>query len=302
MTGVLFQPLRVFTIYGKQLAVWELFDSGMAMRRFPNEDLPRHLQVTSDHVQAVGTMWENGFAELTDRLNHLIAEIHPEEPHLGLPVTDRRTGQSLQSHFELFRAALPVVLCQRIIRHVDLFSMQESSGRRRRVARIPLRDDNRVYPWALGQVALGVKSGNLDIDYKRETDRLVAMRPTAQWLVQNVIKPTKSHASVWRKLIHTWQKEYSAPEPAASRLSVNVETQTAYLDGMAYPLDSELSAHFLSALLQKPGAFVSSTDMGKSNPQLSGTRIDRLRIPPQIRALVDSKPGSGYRVLLEGRP
>jgi hypothetical protein len=69
--------------------------------------------------------------------------------------------------------------------------------------------------------------------------------------------------------------------------------------GRSYVVDREL-AQIFQRLLKAPGNWVSSAELEKS-PLLQGTRIDRLlqKLPRELRALIEGRPGKGYRLSME---
>jgi hypothetical protein len=84
-------------------------------------------------------------------------------------------------------------------------------------------------------------------------------------------------------------------EPPAATPRLIIKSEVATLDGDPYQLSPD-AAEILQKLLEANGRPVSSTDMKFSE----GSRPDRVikRMPPEIRAIIRSKPGTGYWLAL----
>ncbi|MBI3467950.1 MAG: hypothetical protein HY000_33505 [Planctomycetes bacterium] len=84
---------------------------------------------------------------------------------------------------------------------------------------------------------------------------------------------------------------------AGSRLTINGCIAT--FDGGPYPIEREQAA-LLQRLLDAKGNWVSSKELNQS-PGLRGKRIDRIvkHLPKPILKVVNSKPGTGYRLVME---
>ncbi|HEX6985579.1 MAG TPA: hypothetical protein VF170_09390, partial [Planctomycetaceae bacterium] len=83
-------------------------------------------------------------------------------------------------------------------------------------------------------------------------------------------------------------------------LTVDVERGVAVLDGTAFPINSPQALRWLKVLLDRDGRPVSSSELEDFDPELLGARTDRLKklLPPQIRALIHSKTGTGSRLVI----
>jgi hypothetical protein len=93
--------------------------------------------------------------------------------------------------------------------------------------------------------------------------------------------------------------ERASPAPPAApppRIDVDVAAVTVTLDGKPYPVKQE-GAILVQALLRKKG-WQSSHDLAKGVFELKGKRLDRIRdkLPEKIQALIETKPGAGYRL------
>jgi len=82
----------------------------------------------------------------------------------------------------------------------------------------------------------------------------------------------------------------------SSRIRVDVKHLTAYLDEHLRLLDTRKEALFLDQLVHEHGNWISSSEMGTRIPELKGVRLDRLKMPDEIKALIEPRPGGGYRL------
>jgi len=83
---------------------------------------------------------------------------------------------------------------------------------------------------------------------------------------------------------------------------VDLNRQMVIIDGDEIQLRSLQHCHFVNALVQASGSWVSGRELSSTNPELHGARFDRILklLPPQVLALIKSKSGAGY--LLQVRP
>ena len=197
-----------------------------------------------------------------------------------------------------FAKQLPAALFAHIPSGIEFRRQQGNDATGEGLGQVELRDHERPFPWCIGFVPLGKATGKLDEDYLTVVHALRSSGHDANWFENHVVKPTRAHATTWRRLFSSWRREYGSPRGPVTRLTVDVGSLTAHLDEQPYSLPTELSALFLEQLLQRPGSWVSSREMGKSCPELDGTRLDRLmrQLPGPIRSLIESKPGTGYRL------
>ena len=252
-------------------------------------------QVTGDDVEAVRSTWETGYSVLVWRLNGHLTELFPSCPGMRLAADEPSTNHGLQHYYLIFREALPATLFSRIPMAIQL--RRERPGKpTEQIAKVPLRDHERPFPWCIGLAPLGTATGNLDEEYLDIVHRLRTSGHDAQWFEENVVKPTRAHASVWRGLFEQWQRVYGFPGPLPYRLSVDVDSLTVTLNQKSYHLNCRSEALFLEMLLRRPGDWRSAPDMAKKWPELEGVRLDRLEFCEPIKRLIESKPGSGYRL------
>jgi hypothetical protein len=87
---------------------------------------------------------------------------------------------------------------------------------------------------------------------------------------------------------------------AGQRLVINVKDHAATLDGEPVALKDQSHALFVQALVEAKGNWVSNTEICQAKPDLQGERLDRLRkaLPRKLKALIEAKPGTGYRLRL----
>ena len=80
-------------------------------------------------------------------------------------------------------------------------------------------------------------------------------------------------------------------------LEIDSKKKLAILHGERHPI-SEDAVRYLPILIAAGGGWVSAEDVDKIDPALEGVRLDRLRksLPDPVRALVESKPGTGSRL------
>jgi hypothetical protein len=90
---------------------------------------------------------------------------------------------------------------------------------------------------------------------------------------------------------------HAGPAPACG-LEVDPDNYRAVLDGQPYPLKSWEQGVLLTVLLGASGNWVSSAEIVQAYPTLRNTRLDRQvrSLPRPIRALVQAKRGTGYRL------
>jgi hypothetical protein len=86
-----------------------------------------------------------------------------------------------------------------------------------------------------------------------------------------------------------------APAP---RLEVDPDNYRAVLDGQPYRLKSWEQGILLKLIVEVGGGWVSSSEVTRAYPALEGVRLDRQvdALPGPIRALVEAKRGTGYRL------
>lgn len=91
--------------------------------------------------------------------------------------------------------------------------------------------------------------------------------------------------------------EPPAPPPL---LTVDLEQQIVWLAGRPYPVSLE-QAHFVQLLNQVPGAWITTSDYRRNEVLRHTPRVDHVykRLPSPIRAFIESKTGTGYRLVLE---
>lgn len=85
----------------------------------------------------------------------------------------------------------------------------------------------------------------------------------------------------------------------ATAVQVDLAESCIVAFGRCYVVDLQL-LRFMQALLESPGAWVSSTQL-EEDPLFRGVRIDRLTstLPVTLRNLVESRPRRGYRLRTE---
>ena len=84
--------------------------------------------------------------------------------------------------------------------------------------------------------------------------------------------------------------------PPPGRLTVDVKTVTATLDGETYQLPYSSVAIFLARIVEANGQWVSGTDQ---KPKESDRPYRLIKALPQpIHARIEAKTGSGYRLKL----
>jgi len=88
--------------------------------------------------------------------------------------------------------------------------------------------------------------------------------------------------------------------PQEPRLTVDLEKQTATLDGIAYDVKSVHALRWIAVLAASPGVWFSGPELKAVDPELDGVRTDRLKkhIPSPLLALIDSETGRGSRLKL----
>jgi hypothetical protein len=86
---------------------------------------------------------------------------------------------------------------------------------------------------------------------------------------------------------------------AKPRLEIEPKASMAMLDGTPYQMARD-QVIILTALMAKCGNWVSGTEL-RDLPGLRRRRIDRIieKLPCPILDLIESKPGAGYRLVLE---
>ncbi len=89
------------------------------------------------------------------------------------------------------------------------------------------------------------------------------------------------------------------PVTPETAVQVDREDSCIIVFGRRYVVDLQL-IHFVQALLETPGAWVSSTNLAE-DPLFLGERIDRLfkKLPASVQELIESRPRKGYRLRLE---
>ena len=84
------------------------------------------------------------------------------------------------------------------------------------------------------------------------------------------------------------------------RMWVDIETREVSIDGVVHQIDSLSAIRWLHVMWQHANQWVSSTDLGGIDPELDGAAPHRFKgfFPKQILILIQSKPGTGSRLLL----
>jgi hypothetical protein len=117
----------------------------------------------------------------------------------------------------------------------------------------------------------------------------------ARWVVDST-HATEAAAQERAELL----TRVDSTEPVPLRLSVDLARMTITLGGAAYDVPSRAALRWVKVLSTHPGEWVSGTDLARHDPELDGTRTDRLRrhLPPEVLALIDSAPRRGSRLRL----
>jgi hypothetical protein len=91
-----------------------------------------------------------------------------------------------------------------------------------------------------------------------------------------------------------------ASHPEAWPLSADVAGGTITLKGTVYQV-TPAKAAFVNALIKAKGNWRSGRELAEGEPELEGVRLDRLRkaLPEPARALIQCKPGRGFRLNVE---
>jgi hypothetical protein len=105
------------------------------------------------------------------------------------------------------------------------------------------------------------------------------------------------------KSIRAQQAQATALAPPIEtppRLTVNLGRRTVTLDGQTFDVDSDQAVRWLKVLSDHPGDWLSPVEVAEYDPELDGTRLDRLKkfLPPSVLNLIDSKTGRGSRLRL----
>jgi hypothetical protein len=91
------------------------------------------------------------------------------------------------------------------------------------------------------------------------------------------------------------------PVTATSSATVRADSARScvIIGGVHHKVDLQI-LRFVQALIERPGMWVSSSEL-KRDSLFAGVRFDRLygRLPEELRALIESCPGKGYRLRLE---
>ncbi len=81
-----------------------------------------------------------------------------------------------------------------------------------------------------------------------------------------------------------------------ARIAVDVSKSTVSLDGVDYTV-SEHAARLTKVLVEAEGDWLSRNKIIAKDSKLP-VRVDRIKFPPLLDALIDSVPGKGYRFLI----
>jgi len=84
------------------------------------------------------------------------------------------------------------------------------------------------------------------------------------------------------------------------RMWVDIDTQIVAIDGVEHQVASLLAVRWLNVLWQRANEWVSSAELSEIDPKLIGALPHRLKkfFPKPILTLIESKPGTGSRLLL----
>lgn len=89
-------------------------------------------------------------------------------------------------------------------------------------------------------------------------------------------------------------------------LAVNLETFTITFDGQKHEVNSELSLRWVKVLADRPGEWVSASELKRHDQELDGFRPDRAKnrklLPAAILTLIESHKSKGSRLKLPVRP
>ncbi|MHB8902145.1 MAG: hypothetical protein ACYC6Y_25590 [Thermoguttaceae bacterium] len=88
------------------------------------------------------------------------------------------------------------------------------------------------------------------------------------------------------------------PVVSSQRLTVDLAKRTVTLDGIPYDVRSELALRWVKVLADHEGEWISGPDLAQYDRLLDGVRTDRLKLPPEIQAVIESQTGAGSRLCL----
>ena len=165
-------------------------------------------------------------------------------------------------------------------------------------------DPDSVLPWVVTNcpvLNLAPFDGDADRALADILSQLQLWPTDTDWRIR-VVQPMESNAGERRKWFVRLQEALLVSQDALTLpLSIDIVSQTATLNGRVLLLPTTLVAHFLNQVLSRRGGWITEKEIWNECPELDGTRVDRQRrkLPPELRSLVASKRGTGYRLLVE---
>ena len=76
----------------------------------------------------------------------------------------------------------------------------------------------------------------------------------------------------------------------------DLDSPQAVLNGHPYALANRETAIYLKAVVEVQGQWVSQSGITAAYPEFETTRVDRLKLPQPIEALIERQKGKGSRL------